>query len=197
MATRNTKQTNTPVTDNTDVQSVQESTTEVVKDVDVTVAPVKKPVTYAPDHFVTCRSVTAGELIMVGRKSGTIYLWAGMDDTCEVEHQDLVSEKANRSNFLYKPRFIIEDSEYLKQPKWGDIEELYEEHKAEIYDISEIIDLPVADFRYKMNHLPVGLRSAVRDLVADGLANGTFDSIQKVKIVDEVCGSDLMVELRN
>lgn len=164
---------------------------------EVKVPEVKKPVTFAPDQFITCRSVTAGELIMRGRKTGALYTWAGMDVTCEVEHQDLVAEKANRSNFLYKPRFIIEDEDYLDQPKWSDIKKLYEENKTEIYDLSEIINLPVADFRYKMTRLPEGLRASVRDLVAEGLKNGTFDSIRKVKIVDEVCGSDLMVELRD
>ena len=50
-------------------------------------APVKKaPKKFAPDERIECRSVTGGELILVGPKTQLQYSWADYNDTAWVEH---------------------------------------------------------------------------------------------------------------
>lgn len=39
--------------------------------------------------------------------------------------------------------------------------------------------------------VPKGLKTAIKIEVATRLDNGTFDSIQKVRAVDEICGTEL------
>ena len=86
----------------------------------------KTPRKYAADDMIPCRSVTFGELLMTGKKSGLLYSWANHNDTTEVAFQDLQALKSTRSSYLFRPRFIIEDEELVSQ--WGkEFEKLYQD----------------------------------------------------------------------
>ena len=81
-------------------------------------APVKKtPKKYAPGDRIECRSVTGGELFLVGPKSQLLYTWEDYNDTTFVEYQDLQALQSRKSGFLVKPRFIIEDEELVEAKK--------------------------------------------------------------------------------
>ena len=74
------------------------------------VEPVKKtPKKFAPGDVIECRSVTGGKLILIGPKTHLQYEWSDYGDTAFVEYQDLQALQSRKSNFLIKPRFIIED----------------------------------------------------------------------------------------
>ena len=76
MATKN-------ITEKTELDEV--ITTEETNKVSAAKKKVKK---YAPEDFIECRSVTGGELILVGAKSKLQYTWADYGDTAYVEYQD-------------------------------------------------------------------------------------------------------------
>ena len=75
----------------------------------------KTPKKYAPGDAIECRSVTGGKLILIGSKSQLQYTWEDYGDTAWVEYQDLQALYSRKSNFLIKPRFIIEDTELVEQ----------------------------------------------------------------------------------
>lgn len=153
-----------------------------------TPAPVKE---YAPEDTVRVMSVTPGELFFTGKKSGINYSWSGYGDTALVEYQDLLSELYGKGHFLYHPYFVIDDEAVLNGTKWNDIKKLYNSmYKVE--DINEILNLPLSDFTATLNSSPAGLKEAIKTAVADGVSNKTFDSLQKIKAVDEVCGTEIV-----
>ena len=100
-----------------------------------------------------------------------------------------------RSDYIYDPLFVIEDEEVLEDPKWIEVKKLYESME-DAFDVNEILSLPLNLFRKTLTDAPKGVRNAVKSAVAAQIAKGTFDSFQKVKIIDEVCGTDLQITMK-
>ncbi len=164
--------------------------TTVIKEETVTEA-TKAIRKFEPNDTIVVRSVTQGELLLPAKKSGILYRWSGCGDTAEVEYQDLYALKVTRSQYIYGPLFVIEDEELLADPKWKDIAALYNT-MYNSSDISAILNLPVKQFRKIIAQLPKSYLESVKIEAATRIENGTFDSIQKIKILDEVCGTDFI-----
>lgn len=151
---------------------------------------IKKDVkTFKEDEGILCKSITRGELIYIGKKSNTKYIFSNYDDTCEIEVRDLNSLKSSKSAYLYDPLFVIEDEEFLSQPKWKDIREMYDQAVAN--DINEIIDKPIGQFKQIISQLNKGYKEALAREVATRIHEDNFDSLSKIKAIDEICGTDL------
>ena len=89
-----------------------------------------------------------------------------------------------------KPLFVIEDEELLADARWKDVKALYE--KIQANDVETVLNLPSDRFDSVFAELPVGIQNAVKSEIATRMEAGTFDSIQKIKTVDRVCGTDLI-----
>jgi hypothetical protein len=153
----------------------------------------KTPRKYAPDDMITCRSVTFGELLMTGKKSGLLYSWANHGDTTEVEFQDLQALKSTRSSYLFRPRFVVEDEELVEQ--WGkDFEKLYQDIVD--VDVEALFKLPVAQMKAKIKKAPRGVQQAVKNIAGEKILNGSLDSLAKIKAIDEVLGTDLKLYIK-
>lgn len=178
-----TKTTKNPAVQETD------STTKAVEEASV-VTEKPQPKTYKPDDLIPCRSITAGTLLYNGPKSQIPYSWSNEGDISYVEYQDLLAAMVSRSDYIYDPLFLIEDEELLEGSKWKAVRELYEglyDHE----DVQAILDLPVRQFTQVFSTLPLGIKNTIKSKVASQLQEGTFDSLSKVKIIDEVCGTAL------
>ena len=185
VAAKNTKKT-------TDEPVVE---TEVIKgtESEVKAEPVKveekKPRVFNQTDPILCRSVCPGWLGMPG-KSGQYYVWANYGDETEVEYQDLFAMKSSHSAYIYDPLFIIEDEELLENPRWKDVLEFYNDKLYGADNVEEILNVPVNKFKKTLENLPKGMIKAIAVRVATKIEDGSFDSIKKIKIVDEVCGTD-------
>lgn len=151
-------------------------------------APAAEPRQFNQNDLVLCRSVTAGWLGVSG-KSGQYYVFENFGDECEIEYQDLFALKSRRSNYIYAPLFVIEDEELLENPRWKDVAQFYDE-KVFSEDIDEVLNLPVSSFKKALEALPKGLAKALQVKVAEKIEDGSFDSLSKIKIIDEVYGTD-------
>ena len=157
-------------------------------------APAKKtPKKYAPNDLIECRSVTGGELILVGQKSQLQYTWADYNDVTFVEYQDLQALQSRRSNFLVKPRFIIEDEELVEQ--WsGDFKKMYDDIVE--MDVEALFRLPIGQLKAKLKKAPAGVQLAVKNMAGEKIMNGTLDSLAKIKAIDEVLDTQLMLYIK-
>lgn len=166
------------------------NTNEAVEEVQKPVA--KAPRKFAPDDMITCRSVTYGELLLTGPKSRLLYRWSNYNDTTEVPFQDLQALRSTKSSYLYRPRFIIEDEELVEQ--WSkDLKPLYD--NIVDMDVEEIFKLPIGKFKAALKKAPKGVQQAVKNIAGDMIMNGTLDSVQKIKAIDEILGTDLKLYL--
>lgn len=150
---------------------------------------------FEADELIEVQSVTQGELLLPGKKSGILYRWSNYGDITEVEYQDLYTLKSSRSDYIYKPMFQILNDELLEDGRWKDIKELYEK-MVSAGDIYEIMKLPNAQFKQVLMTAPKGIQDAIKIEVASRIENDTMDSISKIKTVDEICGTDLFSILK-
>jgi hypothetical protein len=156
-------------------------------------APAKVARKYEPDEMITCRSITYGELLLVGKKSKLLYTWANYGDTTEVEYQDLQALKSTKSSYLYKPRFVIEDEELVAQ--WGkDFVNMYD--NIIDVDAEDLFKLPLNQFKSKLKKAPKGVQQAVKNIAGEKILNGSLDSLAKIKAIDEILGTDLKLYIK-
>lgn len=156
-------------------------------------APAKVARKYAQDDMITCRSITYGELLLTGKKSKLLYSWSNYGDTTEVEYQDLQALKSTKSSYLYKPRFVIEDEELVEQ--FGkDFVNMYE--NIINVDVDDIFKLPLNQFKSRLKKAPNGVQQAVKNIAGEKIMNGSLDSLAKIKAIDEILDTDLMLYVK-
>lgn len=152
--------------------------------------PVKKtPKKYAPDERIECRSVTGGELFLVGPKTQLLYTWEDYNDTAYVEYQDLQALQSRKSGFLVKPRFIIEDEELVEQ--WGAmLKPIYD--KITTQSIEDFFKLPLNKFKAQLKVMPTGLKDAIKTKAVQMIDSEELYDIRKVREMDAAWGTDFV-----
>ncbi len=196
--TTNTKTVNAVVkTATLKKDTVEEKDTKDTENVNTkeTVQPKQIARKFEADELIEVQSVTQGELLLPGKKSGILYRWSNYGDITEVEYQDLYTLKSSRSDYIYKPMFQILNDELLEDGRWKDVKKLYE-RMISAGDIYEIMKLPNAQFKQVLMTAPKGIQDAIKIEVASRIENDTMDSISKIKTVDEICGTDLFSILK-
>lgn len=150
---------------------------------------------HKPDDLITCKSITAGKLIYVGPRTQIQYVWEDAGAEQQMEYQDLMSAILSRSNYVFLPRFIIEDDSIINDPRWSELQDVYNN----LYDAGDIRELlsgktSISAFKTAIRVAPEGLVKALQSEMAQGIQSGTFDSLGKLKAMDELLGTK-MVEL--
>ena len=106
--------------------------------------------------LIACQSITNGELLMVGAKTGNLYRWADFNDIEDVEYQDIIYDmRSARDGYVKKPRFIVLNEHFLKQNP--EIESLYGNMYSSA-DLNHILDLPPGQLKDAINALPAGAK---------------------------------------
>lgn len=172
----------------TDVENIQDIEANTT---DNSTKPEKKAQAkkFEPSEGIACRSVTFGELVLMGYKSKLLYTWANTGDVAYVEYQDLQALQSRKSKFLTEPLFIIEDEDLVSQ--WSNmLKSIYD--KIDEEDMEQILKLPVAKLKSKLKSSPEGVQKSIKSMAASKIASGEFDSIARIKAIDEVLGTELL-----
>lgn len=145
--------------------------------------------TYQPSDMIMCRSVTHGELIFLGRKSGLQYSWSNIGDETPVEYQDLQAAYSIKSRFLTDPLFVIEDDALVK--KWGNmLQSVYD--GLDSGDAEQLLQLPPDALRKALTTASNGMRKSVMSLAAEKIINNELDSLSRIRVIDDVLGTELI-----
>lgn len=147
---------------------------------------------YEPSDLVLCRSVFPGRFLYKGDKTKMTYLFAQKGDVNYIEYQDLLASLLTRNGAIMAPYIVIDDEELLEQAHWQQLKKLYDKTFV-LDDIESIIELPTIDFKKVFNELPAGSKRSVMLVASDMVKDGRLDSINKVSIIDEACGTNLAV----
>ena len=144
---------------------------------------------YSPNDLIECRSVTGGELVLIGDKSKLQYTWSDYGDTAWVEYQDLQALQSRRSGFLIKPRFIIEDEDLVEQ--WGSmLKPIYD--KINTQTIEDFFELPLSKFKAQLKIMPEGLKDAIKTKAVQMIQDEELYDIRKVREIDVAWGTDFV-----
>lgn len=173
---------------NNDVSKNEKKEEEVLKTND---SSTKKE--FGQEDLILCRSMVSGQLFVDGVRSGLLYTFADYNDTCEIEYRDLIYlVRSYKDKTIYEPRIVIEDEDFIAEnPK---LAELYESLYTK-GDLMEIINLSLSQMVDTINALPMGCRNALKGIAATMIDNGQLDSIQKIKALDEIFETNMLLTL--
>lgn len=173
---------------NNDVSKNEKKEEEVLK---TNYSSTKKE--FGQEDLILCRSMVSGQLFVDGVRSGLLYTFADYNDTCEIEYRDLIYlVRSYKDKTIYEPRIVIEDEDFIAEnPK---LAELYESLYTK-GDLMEIINLPLSQMVDTINALPMGCRNALKGIAATMIDNGQLDSIQKIKALDEIFETNMLLTL--
>lgn len=148
---------------------------------------------FEPNDLIPCKSITAGELLMEGYKTKFVYRWADYDDVQEVEYQDLAYDiRIQGRSYSKYPRFIILDDDFIEQNPV--LNEVYSKIFT-ISDLRKILEMTPAEIKKTVNTLPKGARDSLKTIVSTAIANGTLDSVNKIKVFDEIFETEMVQTL--
>ena len=150
------------------------------------------PKKHKDDDMISCVSVTAGLLVMAGRKTGAVYRWIDAGDSVEVEYSDVIAEIRARSNYVYRPRFVIEDDIIVAEHK--ELSALYDTLYSKD-DLKQILDLPAAKMRQVIEQLPASVQETLKSMAAMAINTGELDSVQRIKTLDEIFGTQMLAKM--
>lgn len=139
---------------------------------------------FQPEDLIPCKSITPGELLMEGYKTHFVYKWADYDDVQDVEYQDLMYDiRIQGRSFSKYPRFVILDNDFVEQNPV--LNEIYSKIYT-IADLRKILDMSPNEIKKVVETLPQGAKESLKMIASTAVHNGTFDSLNKIKVLDEL-----------
>jgi predicted nuclease of restriction endonuclease-like RecB superfamily len=142
---------------------------------------------FSASDGILCKSVTVGSLFMESGATKTVYRWPEYGSEIEVEYRDLATEVRAHSKFVFTPRFIIEDEDFLEQ--FPEVVKFYEENYA-IKDLRKILKLDVDEMIKVAQALPATAFEQLRTIVSTQIGDGTLDSMRKIRALSELFNVD-------
>ena len=170
-----------------------ETTEEIAAETSKVVEEIKnkEPKKYDATDGIPCRSITSGGLYMEGIKSHIVYEWSDNGDVTEVEYQDIIAAIRSNVSYINKPYFIIEDEDIIAQ--FPQLNKIY----ASMYSIKDLRDVLTETTPSVMKEtilsLPDGAKESIKNIASQMISKGTLDSVQKIKILDEIFNTELML----
>ena len=150
--------------------------------------PSSKKKVFKQDDVIPCRSVVQGVLVLSGLKSKIPYKWTEYGDVTEVEYCDLVSLVREHSGYIFKPLFIIDDKDFVKE--FPQLEKFYTSSYG-VTELTNILLLPNDEMEEAIKTLPKTAADSLRNIAANQVSLGQIDSVSKIKALDRIFGTDL------
>ena len=145
---------------------------------------------FAKTTLIPCRSICTGVLYVEGPNSKEDYMWWDFNDIHDVQYQDLDAFIKRHATCVFKPQFIIEDEDFIAQNP--DVKAVYDSMYT-TKDLRDILNLPVNEMRKAIQELPLGAKEAIRGLAPTMIENKKLDSIEKIRVLDEIFDTQLIL----
>lgn len=179
------------------VENKVEETEEIVETKEIKTVQKEKKVekkVFSNDDMIPCMSIMEGKLVLVGSKTNDVYRWVGIGDVQEVAYNDLIADVRSRGSHTFAPWFIIQDKDFLAQHP--EVDDVY----AGLYtpqDIENVLSMPANQMKSYLEQMPIGAQDSLKNMAVTRIESGEFDSIQRIKVLDEFFGTNLLVALTN
>ena len=147
---------------------------------------------FANDDMIPCVSIMEGKLILIGSKTNDKYRWDGIGDVQDVAYNDLMAEVRSHSSHVFAPWFIIQDKDFLAQHP--EVDRAY----GSLYtpaDIEKVLSMSPDMMKEYIEQMPIGAQDSLKNIAIARIESGDFDSIQRIKVLDEFFGTNLLIAL--
>lgn len=141
---------------------------------------------YSDGDFIMCHSVIAGGL-NVNCRSSNHYEFSKYGGECEIEYRDLVDLIHKHSDHIFKPRFIIDDDDFIEE--FPQLKKFYKELYT-VTDLKEILSLPNNVMKQNIAIMPDEAKDTLKKLAATMVGSGEIDSISKVRVLTDIFGAN-------
>lgn len=148
--------------------------------------------TYSDDSKIPCMSITPGEYLHEGAKSKTVYSWIDAGVTEDMRYDDLTSAIRTKRPCIFKPRIVIQDDEFLKD--YPELQRLYDSLYSKD-DLTEILKLEANEMARVIDKLPDGAKESLKTMAMIAINNGTLDSVARVRMLDQIYHTDMLLKL--
>lgn len=167
-----------------------EEVTEIKKSEVIVESEKKEKKVFQKDDLIKCHSILSGKTFMDGIKTKDMYVFESLGAEAEVAYQDLVAALNVNSVFLFRPFIVVDDEDFIAQsPK---LKKFYDSMYS-VNDLTQILNLSPSEIKKELSKLTVGARQSIRSIISDSIANGTLDSVSKIKAIDEFFGTQFML----
>ena len=164
------------------------------KDVEKTVTAVA-PRKYDPTDIIMCHSVFPGRFLFSGPKTKIIYPFEACGDENPVEYQDLLAAMMSKKKSIMAPYIVVDDEELLEDVRWKQVKKVYDSMFA-IKDMDKFLSMPFNTFKKTFEKLPAGIKKNVMLEISARVRDGEFSEMNKIRLVDEACSSNIAVLLQ-
>lgn len=144
---------------------------------------------FLPDDPIPCRCVRPNKVNALGARTQSLYTWDGYGEVIDVAFADLQAWKAAKKKYITEPKFIIEDEELYEQWK-KDLDPIYENYLGLDYP-EQFFDVNDTVFRENLKKYPKALQDLIKIQAMKMIKEGSFNSLTKLSIIDEILGTDL------
>lgn len=158
-------------------------------------APVVEPRKYEPNDIVMCHSVFPGRFLFTGPKTKIVYPFEACGDENPVEYQDLLAAMMSKKKSIMAPYIVVDDEELLEDIRWKQVKKVYDSMFA-IKDMDKFLSMPFATFKKTFEKLPAGIKKNVMLEISARVRDGEFSEMNKIRLVDEACSSNIAVLLQ-
>lgn len=155
---------------------------------------VKPKKEFKPDDIIQCRSVFPGKFLFSGPKTKAVYPFEASGDICYVEYQDLLSAMLAKKKSIMAPYIVVEDEEVLEGLHWKQVKKIYDDMYV-AKDLEKMLEMPFQTFKKNFEKLPMGAKKRIMMTISSKVRNGEFSEMNKIRLVDEACNSNIAVLL--
>lgn len=169
-----------------ELDNAETETEEVVPVAHEKVVPIRK---FTSGDMIPCKCVRPNKVIAVGDRTRSVYTWDGFGEIIDVDYADVQAWKSARKAYLYDPQLIIEDEDLYSI--WArELDPIYENYLGLDYP-EEFFEVRDDIFRKKLQNSPKPFQELIKIQAVKMINEGTFNSLSKLSIIDEVLGTDL------
>ena len=131
-------------------------------------------------------------MFFVGNKSKDLYTFADIDDVVDIEFRDLDYAARSKDSMMFKPRFIVQDKDFIKlHPA---LDEIYSALHTTA-DLKAILKMTPSQMEKVIPTLPVGAQDALKTIAATMVDEGELDSVKRIQTLDSIFGTELLLKL--
>lgn len=181
------------VVNNSDTETVKmvEANEATEETEDTRIVTSKKTIKkFNPDDMILCQSTCTGQTFFKGFKSGTIYTFEALGAEEYIEYKDLVAAVRSKDNMIFKPFFIVLDEDFIEEQKT--LKKFYESMYTP-EDFEEFFRLNPNQMVEALNNMPAGIRDTIKSMAVGKIQDGTFDSVARIKALDNYFGTKMML----
>lgn len=144
---------------------------------------------FDPEEYIDCKAVKYGVTFIEGMKTKEVYQFEGENDIVGVAYKDLENMVRTRSSYLFAPWIIVIDEDFVA--KFPKLKEFYDSMYS-TGDIRAILNLSDYELKNVLATMPSGILDSVKSTAMSMIANGTMDSVRKIRTLDDFFGTKMM-----